>query len=101
MDPQLFDRLLSFLKEHFEIPDDRSLETIYQRLRDGFSEVPVPSAEGIANAEVRSLLEFARNEESESTTQNLKRSKMARAQYLTNQGQIEEAIDFLKANGSV
>jgi tetratricopeptide (TPR) repeat protein len=52
-------------------------------------------AEGIANAEVMSLLEFARNEESESTTQNLKRSKMARAQYLVNQGQFEEAIGFL------
>ncbi|HEY2416954.1 MAG TPA: hypothetical protein VGH84_03485, partial [Steroidobacteraceae bacterium] len=54
-------------------------------------------AEGIANAEVMSLLEFARNEESENTTQNLKRSKMVRAQYLVNQGQFEEAIEFLTA----
>jgi hypothetical protein len=54
-------------------------------------------AEGIASAEVLSLLEFARNEEQESTTQNLKRSKMVRAQYLVNQGQVEEAIGFLNA----
>ena len=54
-------------------------------------------AEGIANAEVHSLLEFARNEEKESTTQNLKRSKLIRAQYLVNQGAYEEAIAFLNA----
>jgi len=54
-------------------------------------------AEGIANAEVLSLLEFARNEELESTTQNLKRSKLVRAQYLVNQGSYEEAIEFLNA----
>ena len=54
-------------------------------------------AEGIANPEVQSLLEFARNEERESTTQNLKRSKMIRAQYLVNQGEYEEAIGFLNA----
>ncbi len=53
--------------------------------------------EGIANAEVQSLLEFARTEEKESTTQNLKRSKMIRAQYLVNQGDYEEAIGFLNA----
>jgi eukaryotic-like serine/threonine-protein kinase len=54
-------------------------------------------AEGIANPEVRSLLEFAHNEEKESTTQNLRRSKVTRAQYLVNQGEYEEAIEFLKA----
>jgi len=64
---------------------------------DGVHILEACEAEGIANAEVRSLLEFARNEESESTTQNLKRSKMARAQYLVNQGQLEEAIGFLNA----
>ena len=53
-------------------------------------------AEGMANAEVQALLEFARNEEKESTTQNLKRSKLTRAQYLVNQGSYDEAIDFLK-----
>ena len=54
-------------------------------------------AEGIANPEVLSLLEFARNEERESTTQNLKRSKLIRAQYLVNQGEYEEAIEYLNA----
>ena len=54
-------------------------------------------AEEIANAEVRSLLEFARAEEKESTTQNLKRSKLIRAQYLVNQGEYEEAIQFLQS----
>ncbi len=54
-------------------------------------------AEGIANAEVQSLLEFARNEEKESTTQNLKRSKLIRAQSLVNQGSYDEAIAFLNA----
>lgn len=41
---------LPLLKDHFEIPDDTSLERIYSRLRDGFSDIPVPTAEGIANA---------------------------------------------------
>ena len=54
-------------------------------------------AEGIANTEALSLLEFARDEEEESTTQNLKRSKLIRAQYLVNQGAYHEAIDFLHA----
>jgi tetratricopeptide (TPR) repeat protein len=54
-------------------------------------------AEGIANAEAMTLLEFARNEEKESTTQNLKRNKLLRAQYLVNQGEYEEAIEFLEA----
>ena len=54
-------------------------------------------AEGIANAEAVTLLEFARNEEKESTTQNLKRNKLLRAQYLVNQGEYDEAIEFLEA----
>lgn len=54
-------------------------------------------AEGIANSEAMSLLEFARNEEKESTSQNLKRGKLNRAQSLVNQGQHEEAIAFLTA----
>jgi serine/threonine-protein kinase len=54
-------------------------------------------AEGIANAEAMSLLEFARTEERESATQNLKRSKLIRAQYLVNQGEYEDAIGFLNA----
>ena len=56
-------------------------------------------AEGMANGEVLALLEFARNEEKESTTQNLKRSKLTRAQYLVNQGAYDEAIEFL--NGAL
>jgi hypothetical protein len=52
-------------------------------------------AEGIANAEALNLLEFARNEEKESTTQTLKRGKLARAQYLVTQGEYDEAIGFL------
>ncbi len=56
-------------------------------------------AEGIANDEVLSLLEFARNEEKENASQNLKRSKLNRAQYLVNQGSYEEAIEFL--NGTL
>ena len=54
-------------------------------------------AEGMANGEVQALLEFARNEERESTTQNLKRSKLTRAQSLVNQGTYDEAIEFLNA----
>lgn len=54
-------------------------------------------AEGIANAEVLSLLEFARSEENESTTQNLKRNKLIRAQYLVNQGDYDDAIAFLNS----
>ena len=54
-------------------------------------------AEGIANAEALSLLEFARNEEKENTSQNLKRSKVVRAQSLVNEGAYLEAIDFLNA----
>ena len=54
-------------------------------------------AEGIANPEALSLLEFARTEEKESTSQNLKRSKLIRAQYLVNQGEYEEAVGFLTA----
>ena len=54
-------------------------------------------AEGIANAETMSLLEFSRNEEQESTTQNLKRTKVVRAQYLVSQGAYEEAIEFLNS----
>ena len=54
-------------------------------------------AEGIANAETMSLLEFARTEEVENATQNLKRTKVVRAQYLVNQGAYEEAIEFLNS----
>jgi len=52
-------------------------------------------AEGIANSEVFNLLEFARNEEKESTTQNLKRNRLISAHYLVNQGEYEQAIGFL------
>lgn len=41
---------LPLLRDHFEIPDDASLERIYLRLRDAFSDIPVPTAEGIVNA---------------------------------------------------
>jgi len=54
-------------------------------------------AEGIGNQEVRSLLEFARVEEKESTTRNLKRSKLIRAQSLVNEGEYDQAIEFLTA----
>ena len=67
------------------------------RYKDAVHVLEACEAEGIGNAEVMSLLEFARNEEKESTTQNLKRSKVVRAQYLVNQGAHEEAIEFLNA----
>ena len=54
-------------------------------------------AEGIANSEVLSLLEFARAEEKESATQTLKRSKLNRVQLLVNEGEYDEAIGFLNA----
>jgi hypothetical protein len=41
---------LPLLREHFDLPDERSLEAIYARLVEGFSAVPVPTAEGIHNA---------------------------------------------------
>lgn len=41
---------LELLKDHFDIPDDKSLEGIYLKLVEGFSDVPVPTAEGILNA---------------------------------------------------
>lgn len=41
---------LPLLRDHFDLPDDQSLEKIYSRLRDGFSDVPIPTAEGILNA---------------------------------------------------
>jgi hypothetical protein len=41
---------LELLREHFDLPDDRSLEAVYTRLVEGFSDIPVPTAEGIINA---------------------------------------------------
>jgi hypothetical protein len=38
------------LREHFELPDERSLAAVYARLVEGFSAIPVPTAEGIHNA---------------------------------------------------
>ncbi len=64
---------------------------------DGVHILEACEAEGIGNQEVRNLLEFARNEEKESTTRNLKRGKLIRAQYLVNEGSYEEAIEFLNA----
>jgi hypothetical protein len=43
------DESLPLLKDHFDIPDEQSLEKIYLRLREGFSDSPVPTAEGILN----------------------------------------------------
>ena len=54
-------------------------------------------AEGIANAEALSLLEFARNEEKERASQNLKRIKLNRAQTLVNHEEYDAAIAFLAA----
>jgi len=74
----------------------RARETLKQgQYTDAVHILEACEAEGISNPEVQSLLEFARTEERESTTQNLKRSKMIRAQYLVNQGEYEEAIGFL------
>jgi len=41
---------LDQLKEHFDIPDDRRLESLYEILRDELAEYPVPAPEGILNA---------------------------------------------------
>ena len=41
---------LDQLKEHFEIPDDRRLESLYEILREELAEYPVPAPEGILNA---------------------------------------------------
>jgi hypothetical protein len=73
-----------------------------QSLKDGKYEdamhiLEACQAEGIANPEVMSLLDFARSEEKETATQNLKRDRLIRAQYLVNQGEYEEAIGFLNA----
>jgi serine/threonine-protein kinase len=54
-------------------------------------------AEGIANNEALTLLEFARNEEKENQTASLKRNKVARAQHLVNEGAYDEAIAFLQS----
>jgi hypothetical protein len=44
------DECLELLCEHLNLPDDQSLDTLYRMLRDELSDVPVPSAQGIANA---------------------------------------------------
>ena len=76
----------------------RARETLKEgKYTDAVHILEACEAEGIANAEALSLLEFARNEEKESTTQNLKRGKVVRAQYLVNEGAYQEAIDFLNA----
>ncbi len=67
--------------------------------RDAVHILEACHAEGLANEEVLSLLEFARNEEKESTSRNLKRNKLNRAQCLVNEGSYEEAIEFL--NGAL
>ncbi len=41
---------LEGLRTHFTIPDDRSLAALYAKLVEGFSPVPIPTAEGIHNA---------------------------------------------------
>jgi hypothetical protein len=41
---------LELLRDHFDLPDDRSLEGVYAKLVEGFSDIPVPTAEGIINA---------------------------------------------------
>jgi hypothetical protein len=53
-------------------------------------------AEGIANSEVLSLLEFARAEEREINFQQLKRSRLVRAQQLVSDGDYDEAVGFLQ-----
>ncbi len=64
------------------------------RTRSTFSKPARQKASPTAKS--HQLLEFARNEEKESTTQNLKRNKFMRAQYLVNQGEYDEAIAFLE-----
>jgi eukaryotic-like serine/threonine-protein kinase len=102
------ERLLSLervIKErlHQQTVDERRGEYL-SRAREALKEgkysdalhiLEASEAEGVGNAEVRSLMEFARAEEAESTTQNLKRSKLIRAQSLVNEGKYEEAITFL------
>lgn len=44
------DECLDLLKEHFDIPDDRHLERLYDILADELAEVPVPTIPGILNS---------------------------------------------------
>jgi serine/threonine-protein kinase len=53
-------------------------------------------AEGIANSEALSLLEFARAEENELHAQQLKRNRLTRAQQLVSDGDYDEAVQFLQ-----
>ena len=53
-------------------------------------------AEGMANSEALSLLEFARAEEKENNAQKLKRNRLIRAQQLVGDGDYDEAIEFLQ-----
>jgi hypothetical protein len=41
---------LALLREHLVLPDDQSLTQLYRTLRDELADIPVPTAEGIANA---------------------------------------------------
>jgi serine/threonine-protein kinase len=52
--------------------------------------------EGIANSEALSLLEFARAEENELNAQQLKRTRLTRAQQLVSDGDYDEAVQFLQ-----
>ena len=61
----------------------RAREALKQgQYKDAVHMLEACEAEGIATNEVLTLLEFARNEEKESTTRNLKRGKVVRAQFL-------------------
>jgi hypothetical protein len=46
----MHDECLELLREHLNVPDDRSVEWLYGTLRDELADTPVPTAEGIANA---------------------------------------------------
>ncbi len=41
---------LSGLREHFELADDKALAELYGKLREGMSDPPLPTAEGVINA---------------------------------------------------
>lgn len=41
---------LPLLREDFDLPDDASVERLYQLLRDELADVPLPTGQGIANA---------------------------------------------------
>jgi hypothetical protein len=64
--------------------------------KDAIHIIEACEAEGIANSEALSLLEFARAEENELNAQQLKRNRLTRAQQLVSDGDYDEAVQFLQ-----